>query len=283
MAEVQASGSAGEAAASKASGSSFYTAMRLMPREGREAMYAIYRFCREVDDIVDEGIGTRAERHAALDLWREDVVQLFRGTAVPRADFLDGSIRKFGLKQEDFLTVIDGMAMDATEDIVAPDLATLDLYCDRVASAVGRLSVRVFGMDEGPGVALAHSLGRALQLTNILRDLDEDADIGRLYMPREFLDAAGIPISTPRAIIDDPRIDAAARPMAALAHKYYAEAEALMRSRPKGHLRAPRLMGAVYGEILKRMEKVGWAPPRARVKLSKFELLGIVLRVGFLR
>ena len=89
---------------------------------------------------------------------------------------------------EDFLTVLDGMDMDVAEDIVAPDLATLDLYCDRVASAVGRLSIKVFGMEEGPGFELAHHLGRALQLTNILRDIDEDAAIGRLYLPREYLE-----------------------------------------------------------------------------------------------
>src|SRR5271156_2829633 len=85
----------------------------------------------------------------------------------------------------DFLAVIAGMEMDVIADIRAPDMATLDLYCDRVACAVGRLSVRVFGMDRAAGLALAHHLGRALQLTNILRDLDEDAALGRLYLPRE--------------------------------------------------------------------------------------------------
>ena len=102
--------------------------------------------------------------------------------------FLAPAVARYGLRKQDFLTVLDGMDMDVAEDIVAPDLATLDLYCDRVASAVGRLSIKVFGMDEGPGFELAHHLGRALQLTNILRDLDEDAAIGRLYLPREYLE-----------------------------------------------------------------------------------------------
>ena len=95
----------------------------------------------------------------------------------------------------------------STADIRAPDLATLDLYCDRVAGAVGRLSVRIFGMEEGPGCELAHQLGRALQLTNILRDLDEDAAIGRLYLPRELLRKAGIVTTDPGAAIGDPRVD----------------------------------------------------------------------------
>ncbi len=101
------------------------------------------------------------------------------------------------MRREDFQAVIDGMDMDVRSDIRAPDLATLELYCHRVASAVGRLSVKVFGMEEADGVKLAHHLGRALQLTNILRDLDEDAAIGRLYLPREGLEAAGIDDADP--------------------------------------------------------------------------------------
>ena len=98
------------------------------------------------------------------------------------------------------------MEMDVPQDIRAPDLATLDLYCDRVASAVGRLSVRVFGLPEDDGILLAHHLGRALQLTNILRDIDEDAGIGRLYLPREALLQAGIASDDPLMVISDPAL-----------------------------------------------------------------------------
>ena len=130
--------------------------------------------------------------------WRADIEALYAGAPRRRARrSLRTAVKRYGLRKEDFLTLIDGMAMDVAEDIRAPDLATLDLYCDRVASAVGRLSIKVFGMDEGPGFELAHHLGRALQLTNILRDLDEDAAIGRLYLPREYLTEAGIASSRP--------------------------------------------------------------------------------------
>ena len=112
----------------------------------------------------------------------------------------------YHLKQEDFDAVIDGMAMDAEHDIRAPDWETLDLYCDRVASAVGRLSVRIFGLADDPGVALAYHLGRALQLTNILRDIDEDASKGRLYLPREALAAAGVTSDEPLAAAADPKL-----------------------------------------------------------------------------
>src|SRR5262245_60468112 len=174
-----------------ASGSSFYAAMRILPAAQREAMFRIYSFCRKVDDIADSD-GPRPERLAALQQWREDIDALYRGD--PPAHLRDyvASVKKFDLQREDFIAIIDGMEMDVPQDIRAPEMATLDLYCDRVASAVGRLSVNVFGMPRDDGVLLAHHLGRALQLTNILRDIDEDAALGRLYLPREGLLHAGI-------------------------------------------------------------------------------------------
>ncbi len=266
----------------KASNSSFYSAMRLMPKAEREAMFAIYAFCRMVDDIADDGVGTRAERAARLAEWRRDLDALYDGKPPPRTQFLAEQVKRYGLRKADFLTVVDGMDMDVAEDIVAPDLKTLDLYCERVASAVGRLSIKVFGMDEGPGDQLAHHLGRALQLTNILRDIDEDAAIGRVYLPREYLRGADVTSLDPRTIAADPRIDAACRLVAQLAHGYYDAAAAVLAKKPKGRLATPRLMGAVYQEILRQTEGVGWKPPRTRVSLSKPKLFAIVLRHGLL-
>ena len=264
----------------KVAGSSFYTAMRLMPKSEREAMFAIYAFCRAVDDIADDGIGTRADRHAALNAWRDDLAALYTGGDGGRSAFLAQAVARFGLRQADFLAVIDGMDMDVAEDICAPPLAVLDLYCDRVASAVGRLSIKIFGMDEDPGFTLAHHLGRALQLTNILRDLDEDARINRLYLPREYLEQAGVTITDPSAAISDPRVDEACRAVAKLAHRHYAEAKRIMGARPKGRIRTPKLMGAVYSEILRESEAAGWAAPRRRVSLGRMKLLGIVAANG---
>ena len=266
----------------KAANSSFYSAMRLMPKAEREAMFAIYAFCRMVDDIADDGIGTRADRAQALKKWRADLDLLYDGRPPPRTQFLAAQVARYGLRKADFLTVIDGMDMDVAEDIVAPDLKTLDLYCERVASAVGRLSIKVFGMDEGPGDELAHHLGRALQLTNILRDIDEDAAIGRVYLPREYLRQAGIMSLDPRTIAADPRVDAACRLVARDAHTFYDAAAAVLAKKPKGRLATPRLMGAVYQEILRQTEIVGWKSPRTRVSLAKSKLLAIVLRHGLL-
>ena len=267
-----------EAVRRKASGSSFYAAMRLMAKPQREAMFAIYAFCRAVDDVADDGIGSRDERRRQLDLWRDDLAALYRGGEPGRAAFLTGVVRQFHPRLEDFAAVIDGMQMDVDADIVAPPLQVLDLYCDRVASAVGRLSIKVFGMEEEAGFALSRHLGRALQLTNILRDLDEDAAAGRLYLPREYLEQAGVSAIEPHRVLADPAIGKACEPMADLAHGYYLAAAAVMRRRPAGDLRAPRLMGAVYLEILKRMQAEGWAPPRRRIHVPKAQLAWLALR-----
>ena len=264
----------------QASGSSFYAAMRLLPPAERAAMFAIYAFCRVVDDVADEPGPSPDERRAELDRWRADVAGLFAGVPAPRVSYLAEHVRRFALNEADFLAIIDGMEMDVGAPIIAPDYATLDLYCDRVASAVGRLSVKIFGMPDGPGETLAYHLGRALQLTNILRDLDEDAAMGRLYLPAEALAAAGITTRDPKAVVDDPRIDAAARWVAAKAHDEYALADAVLKTRPAGRIRSPRLMREVYQQILRETEAVGWAPPRRRVSLGKARLLWIVLRHG---
>ncbi|HLK26573.1 MAG TPA: presqualene diphosphate synthase HpnD [Caulobacteraceae bacterium] len=272
-----------EAAQSKARSSSFYAGMRVLPKAERDAMFAIYAFCRAVDDIADEPGPSREERRQALDIWRAQLKALYDGGEPGQAAFLAGPVRAYDLDLDDFLTIVDGMQMDVEADIRGPSLADLDLYCERVASAVGRLSVRVFGMRREPGIELAHHLGRALQLTNILRDLDEDAGMGRLYLAREWLDAAGLDAADPAAAVADPRIDAAARPGARLAHQHYAKADAVLADRPGGRLAAPRLMSAVYGGILSKMEQVGWAPPRQRVKLGRGAMLAVALRSLILR
>ena len=264
----------------KASGSSFYAAMRLLPKAEREAMYAIYAFCRAVDDIADNGGDSRDVRSARLAAWRRDVEALYAGSVSQRAAFLEAVVGSYRLRKKDFLAVIDGMAMDVAEDICAPDEATLDLYCERVASAVGRLSIKIFGMDEDPGFRLAHHLGRALQLTNILRDLDEDAGLGRLYLPRELLEGAAIAFSNPDKAVASPAIDAACRGVARTAREHYREANAILASHPRGDLRAPKLMSAVYSSILDAMERQGWAPPRSRVRIAKTRLLWLFLRYG---
>jgi len=269
-------------AASTASSSSFYTALRILPAAQREAMYQIYAFCRAVDDIADRD-GPRAERIAELTQWRQDIGDLYLGRDISlRLSDLEPVIRRYGLEQQDFDAIIDGMLMDAERDIQAPDWATLDLYCDRVASAVGRLSVRVFEVPPEQGQPLAHHLGRALQLTNILRDLDEDAAIGRVYLPREALAAAGIDNTEPGAVVSHPKLAQACAPLIARAREHFAQAARIMGACQRAVVRSPRLMASVYADVLDRIEQRGFAPPRTRVRIGKTRMLLTVLRHGVL-
>ena len=260
--------------------SSFYLALRLLPPPQRHAMYAVYAFCRAVDDIAD-GDRPRAERIAGLAAWRAAITDLYAGRAVPGLEPLDEARRRYGLLEADFAAVIDGMAMDVEDVVVAPDRATFDLYVDRVAAAPGRLSVRVFGLAEAPGVALAHNLGRALQLTNILRDLDEDAERDRLYLPREDLEAAGIRPDGIAVVLAHPGLDVACLAVARRAAAHFDEAGRIMDAAPRRTVRAPRLMAAAYRPVLDKMMARGWAPPRTRVSKSKSALLKAALRHAF--
>jgi squalene synthase HpnD len=251
--------------------------MRIMPKGQREAMFEIYSFCRLVDDIADDG-GPSDVRRNQLEHWRADIDALYAGTAPPHLRGLARAVRDFKLQREDFLAVIDGMEMDVVADIRAPDFATLDLYCDRVASAVGRLSVRVFGMEKDAGLALAHHLGRALQLTNILRDIDEDSAIGRLYLPREALADAGITTSDPAAALASPAIGQACALVVARAEAHFAASEAIMARSPRRIVRTPRVMAAAYRIYLDQMIARGWQAPRVRVRLRRWQFLWILLR-----
>ncbi len=280
MTDVAAEQGAVNDAARRASGSSFYQAMRILPPAQRQAMFDIYSFCRAVDDIADDP-GDRNPRRTQLQQWRRDIDALYEGKAPAHLRGLAQAVAEFALEREDFLAVIDGMEMDVESDIRAPDLAMLDLYCDRVASAVGRLSVKVFGLEAKAGRELAHHLGRALQLTNILRDLDEDAGLGRLYLPKELLTQAGINSTEPAEVLASPSLPKACKPLVERARAHYAEAEAIMRRNPRKLVKAPRIMGKVYGRLLDLLAERGFTAPRKEVRVSTPTKLVILLRYAF--
>jgi phytoene synthase len=260
-------------------GTSFYRGMRVLPPDRRHAMYAIYAFCRIVDDIADEP-GAFAEKLPELQAWRRRVAGLYRGEADGAvARVLVRAIAAFRLREADFLAIIDGMQMDAEHAIVAPDRATLDLYCDRVAGAVGRLSVRAFGDASADADEVARTLGRALQLTNILRDVHEDAGLGRLYLPREWLLEAAVPLD-PAAALVHPALPAVCERVAADAEEQFREAAAAMRRCDRRAMRPARLMGATYAAILARLQRRGWHDLARPAKLPRWRKLWIALRYG---
>jgi squalene synthase HpnD len=267
----------------EAAGTSFYWAMRLLPQARRDGMYAIYAFCREVDDIADDTATSPAQKKAALAHWHAEIDALYAGHAshlVTRA--LRDPVSRYRLRRADFHTVIDGMEMDAAADIRAPDLATLDLYCARVAAAVGHLSVHVFGDTSPDAHAVADSLGRALQLTNILRDLDEDGRRGRLYLPRELLDRHGIRTAEPMAVLRHPALPAVCRDLAAIAERHFTDAARAMARCSRRAMRPATVMGAFYRAMLDALLQSEWRDPARRIGLSKQRKLWLVLRHGLL-
>ena len=262
--------------------SSFYWAMRLLPAQKRAGMYAIYAYCRVLDDIAD-GQADSDEKRRQLGMWRQEVNGVFDGrptTNIGRA--LDHIRQSFPIDRADLLAVIDGVETDAAGPVVRPSMADLELYCDRVAGAVGKLSVAIFGATGSSGLTLAHSLGRALQFTNILRDVTEDCDEGRLYLPDEILSSAGIVGQTPEAVVADPNLDQACRRMADLAHGYFDQSGHALRLCERRSVKPAAVMMVSYRRLLQRMEQRGWPNSGPKVRLSRAEKLAIGIVHGLL-
>jgi presqualene diphosphate synthase len=261
--------------------SSFLWGMRILPRERRAAMYALYAFCRVVDDIAD-GAAPRPERLIALAEWRAEIGRLYAGRPRdPVALALLDPVRLYALPRAEFEAVIDGMEMDAAADIRAPDRVTFELYCRRVAGAVGMLSIRIFGAGDAAADRIALTLGRALQVTNILRDLMEDARAGRLYLPRELLAAHGIAAEEPLAVLADKALPMLCLELAEEARHDFAEVAHLLAGVDRAVARPCALMMQMYRALLDRLLQVGFRDPSRRVALPKLVKVWIVLRHGF--
>jgi squalene synthase HpnD len=261
-----------------ASRTSFHAGMAILPKTRREAMYALYAFCREVDDIADDG-GSIKQRVNGLEEWRDHIRALFRGVAdndITAA--LAPAVQRFGLVEADFQSIIDGMQMDAGVSICAPDEKTLDHYCDCVASAVGRVSMRIFGDDSPKAMEVSYHLGRAFQLTNILRDLAEDAARGRLYLPEQLLAKHGVVSRMPQEVLRDPALRPLCRELAERARRHFMAADFAMRECKKSAIRPARIMRAYYGAIFDRLVAGDWHDPSMHVALPKWQKFWLVLR-----
>lgn len=265
-----------------ASGSSFYWAMRMLPLARREAMFAIYAFCREVDDVAD-GDDPPDVKLSKLAEWRSEIDRVYDGSpSYPTARALVGPVGEYALERAYFLAVIDGMEMDVGDGIVAPAMAELELYCRRVAGAVGLLSIRAFGGASGRAEEFAVELGTALQFTNILRDLEQDAAIGRLYLPRELLETHGVAVTEPRRVLADPRLPEVCGEIVTLARHRFAAAQAALRQSPAKALRPAVVMMRHYQRILERLETRGWHDLDREVSVSTPLKIWIALRYGLI-
>lgn len=259
-------------------GTSFYWAMRLLPAERRDAMFAVYAFCREVDDIADGELPVE-EKRVGLDEWRAEIARIFEGepeSTVGRA--LAAATRDYGLDRADMEAIVDGMEMDATGEALAPDMQTLITYCNRVASAVGLLSIKVFGDDSEDARRGAVALGHALQLTNILRDVVDDAARGRLYLPRELLLEYGIAATNPAEVIDNQVVSAVCDELAEVAANRFSEARKSFKICNRKALKPAFAMMDVYRLLLRRMQARGWTRLDKRVRIGPLAKLWIALK-----
>ena len=256
-----------------------------MSENRRDAMFAIYAFCREVDDIAD-GTAPVEDKRRQLNIWRREIAALYipgearSDTHVLRA--LAQAIQMYNLKKKDFFEVIAGMEMDTYKTIIAPNCEQLELYCNRVAGAVGLLSVDIFGDSSKTAQNFALTLGTALQLTNILRDLKEDAKMGRFYLPREQLVAHGVPIGTPDEILASPKLPEMCASVAVRAREKYREADRLLAQCDARALKPAVVMMMNYRRVLDRMIAKGWRNLDDHAGLSKPEKFWITLRYGLL-
>ena len=265
------------------SGTSFFWALRRLPKRQRQAMFAIYAFCRKVDDIVDDP-GEEATKRLALGQWRAELERLYDGD--PRSltgHALLPAVEAFNLRKDDFQTVIDGMEMDVGARVRIADMDELMLYCNRVACAVGRLSTDVFGIPREIGERLAFAEGLALQLTNILRDVVEDAERDRLYLPADVLTAHEITETDDlRAVIAHPRLHQVCEVLAEVAELYFKEAIDLAGQCNAASVRPAKMMLHVYHRILLRLKRRGWEDLAAPVSLSKITKFWLAFRYGVL-
>ena len=265
------------------SGTSFLWGMRMQSAERRRAVYAIYAFCREVDDVTDEP-GELAEKKRALAAWREEIARLFSGTPRrPTTKALLQPVRRFDLPEREFLAVIDGVEIDTVQAVRMATLDELLQYCRKVAGAVGMLLIRAFGVPEHPAPRVAETLGYALQLTNILRDLRKDAGLERIYLPADMLARHGIPTHSAGAALEHPALAGVCAELAAIARGYYGEADRLLADEiGYRRMRPAVVMMKVYRETLDLLEERGWNSIDVPVRVTQFRKVWLGLRYGLL-
>jgi len=257
-----------------ASGSSFYYAFHFLPPARRRAITALYAFCREVDDVVDE-VRDEGVAQTKLAWWRQEVARTFHDSPQhPVAQALVPVVREFALPEEHFQAIIDGMAMDLVQTRYL-DFAALELYCHRVAGVVGLLSAEIFGYSNPSTRGYARDLGIAFQLTNICRDVGEDARRGRIYLPQEDLAKFGV---APSSILRAEHSPAFSGLMAfefARAREWYGKAMAQLPAEDRKAQRTGLVMAAIYRTLLDEIERDGYRVLDRKTSLTPVRKLWI--------
>ncbi len=262
----------------RAAGSSFYWAMRLQDQNRRRALFAIYAYCRALDDIADGPLPASAKREA-LEQWRKRIAAVYSRSGDERTELSDplvhalkDAVSHFALPKDPLLALIRGMETDVSAPLNAPSWPELLAYCDDVAGAVGDLCLAVWGWRGTEAAAFAQTTGRALQLTNILRDVWADAALGRLYLPEDVLETAGITASTPDAVVEHANLPQACRLVADIAAQGYEDIKASWPRPFPRTLRSAHVMVSVYQKLFDKIVAHDWKT-RARISLGPAEKL----------
>ena len=262
--------------------SSFTLGMKAMSKPRREAIFAVYAFCRVVDDIADED-GDLDEKRQLLKDWRDEVTALYDGA--PRSligKALLEPIHTFQIPAQELVLMIEGMETDVNGPVQGPSLEGLLDYTRRVAGTVGMMSIRIFGVSDcEPRDRFALNLADALQLTNILRDVEEDADIDRLYLPAELLEKHGIETTTPHDVASHDKLRDVCRELGTIARARFIEARRALDELDGEPTRSALMMMGVYETYLDRMDAADFVRDPAIHKLSKWQKLGHGLRYAF--
>lgn len=257
-----------------ASGSSFYYSFLFLEPKQKQAMIALYAFCREVDDIVDECTEENIAR-TKLQWWREEIARLFEGTPRhPVSKALLTPLDNFDLAQEYFQEIIDGMEMDLDYQAY-PSFKELGLYCHRVAGVVGLLSAEIFGYQNRKTLDYARDLGFAFQLTNILRDVREDADRGRLYIPLEEFEQHGVAAEDIFSHKQSEKMLALLQAQSRRALAYYEKAYKALPDEDRYTQRCGLIMSAIYKTTLHEIENDGFRVLSHRTSLTPLRKLWI--------
>ena len=256
------------------SGSSFYYAFLFLPPERRRAITALYAFCREVDDVVDEATDPQIAG-AKLAWWRQEVGRTFAGDPQhPVTRALQPALAPFGIGAQQLNEIIDGMQMDLTQARYL-DFAALERYCYHVAGVVGLLAAGIFGYSEPRTLEYAKDLGTAFQLTNIIRDVGEDARKNRIYLPLEDLQRFNVTAADLTHARETPGFAALMRFQAARARSYYGKAMAALPSADRRAQRPGLNMAAIYSALLDEIERDGFRVLTQRTSLTPLRKLWI--------
>jgi len=256
------------------SGSSFYYSFLFLADQQRQAITALYAFCREVDDIVDNVHEVDIAR-TKLDWWRQEIQRTYDGTAThPIGKALHTAITHYDLHIEYFIEIIDGMAMDL-EQFSYPDFSQLSLYCHRAAGVVGLLAVEIFGYQHRATLKYAENLGMALQLTNIIRDVREDAERGRIYLPQDEMDRFNVKTDDLLALKSTPELTALLKFQADRTQHYYQQAMTLLPDSDRYTQRTGLIMANIYQATLNEIERDGFQVMQQRVSLTPLRKLWI--------